>query len=81
MPKTSLIKQALSGYGGQNIQKIGRARRKRTKKRIAAQKKLKGYRKEEAALMKRKKKVNKILSKKSNIMPKYKIKPLKLNSI
>ncbi len=78
---TSLIGSYLSGFSGQNQQAIGRARKKRAKKNKAAQKKIRGYRKEEVALIKRKKKINKIISDKSNLMPKHKIKPLKLNKL
>ncbi len=81
MVKTSLIKAYLGGWTGVNMQDVGKRRKKRKKKNIAAKKKLIGYRKEEVAILKRKKKINKTLSNKSNLMPKYKIKPLKLNTI
>lgn len=81
MVKTSLIKSIFSGYGGQNLQTVGRTRKRRARERTAAQKKLRKYRKEEKAFMKRKKKIHKILSDPSALMPKFKNKPLKLNKI
>jgi len=81
MVKTSLIKKYLGNWTGENLQEAGRRKRRKRRLISSSQKKLRGYRKEERAFIKSKKKVNKILLDKSALMPRFRNKPMKLNKL
>lgn len=81
MVKKSLAAIYFSNLGGRSEQSVGRNRKKRRSQILKAKKKRSELTKEQKALVKRKKNINKILSTPSALLPRFKNKKMKLNKI